>query len=88
MSDPAKPHLLDSVDASLARGGLKNSPGEALALVFGTGPDGPVLLDSHGGADDPGDHPGGSIVKDPGACDTAAAWRPHPGGGASPGGPP
>lgn len=89
-SDPAPPPgaSLVRTDASLARGGLKNSPGEAVALVWGTGPNGPVLLDSHGGADDPADHPGRSIVKDPGACDTAAAWRAHPGGAASPGAPP
>lgn len=82
---PAPGTSLIRVDASLARGGLKNSPGEALALAWDAGPGGPVLLDSHGGADDPGDLPGRSVVKDPGACDVPAAWRPPPGGLATPG---
>lgn len=86
-SDPAPlaGTSLIRLDASLARGGLKNSAGEALALVWEAGPGGPVLLDSHGGADDPGDLPGRAVVKEPGACDVPAAWRPHPDGAATPG---
>ncbi|HEY8377713.1 MAG TPA: hypothetical protein VIK91_14555 [Nannocystis sp.] len=88
--DPAPPAgaSLLRVDASLAQGGLKNSAGEIVALVWEAGPNGPVLLDSYGGWLDPGDLPGRSVVRDPAACDTPAAWRPHPGGGASPGVPP
>ena len=85
--DPGPPPgtSLVRVDASLAAGGLKNSPGEALVLVFETGVNGPVALDSYGGWHDPGDLPGRSLAREPGGCDTPAAWAPHPGGSANPG---
>lgn len=85
--DPGPPAgaSLIRVDASLASGGLKNSPGEALSLVYGAGPNGPVELDSYGGWHDPGDLAGRSLARDPGGCDTPAAWAPHPGGRANPG---
>ena len=88
--DPGPPPSasLLRVDASLADGGLKNAPGEALALVWETGPSGYVLIDIYGGWADPGDLPGQSLVRDPAACDEPDAWRPHPGGAASPGQPP
>ncbi|MDC0674002.1 hypothetical protein [Nannocystis radixulma] len=85
--DPGPPPgtSLLRVDASLAAGGLKNSPGEVVALVFETGANGPVVLDSYGGWHDPGDLPGRSLARDPGGCDTPAAWAPHPDGRANPG---
>ncbi|MDC0715404.1 hypothetical protein [Nannocystis bainbridge] len=85
--DPGPPPgtSLLRVDASLAAGGLKNSPGEALLLVFEAGAKGPVALDSYGGWHDPGDLPGRSLARDPGGCDTPAAWAPHPSGRANPG---
>lgn len=85
--DPGPPPgtSLIRVDASLAAGGLKNSPGEALLLVFEAGAKGPVVLDSYGGWHDPGDLPGRSLARDPGGCDTPAAWAPHPSGRANPG---
>ncbi|WAS97609.1 hypothetical protein [Nannocystis punicea] len=85
--DPGPPPgaSLLRVDASLGSGGLKNSPGEALALVFEAGAKGPVVLDSYGGWHDPGDLPGRSLARDPAGCDTPAAWAPHPSGRANPG---
>lgn len=85
--DPGPPPgtSLIRVDASLASGGLKNSPGEAVALVFEAGLNGPVVLDSYGGWHDPRDLPGRSVARDPGGCDTPAAWAPHPAGRATPG---
>ncbi len=85
--DPGPPAgaTLLRVDASLAHGGLKNAPGEALALIWETGPSKPVLLDMYGGWADPADLPGQSLIRDPAACDEPDAWRPHPDGAASPG---
>lgn len=87
-ADPAPPAdaSLVRVDASLARGGLKNAPGEPVLLVWGAGPEGPVPIGSYGGWLDPA--PGRSALADAGACDTPSSWRSHPGGSASPGAPP
>jgi hypothetical protein len=82
---PAPGALLVRTDASLAGGGLKNGAGEALALVWEAGPNGPVLLDSYGGWHDAGDLPGRSLARPAGGCDAPAAWRPHPSGAAAPG---
>lgn len=82
---PAPATALVRVDASLAGGGLKNGAGEALALVWEAGPNGPVVLDSYGGWHDAGDLPGRSLARPAGGCDAPAAWRPHPSGAASPG---